>query len=245
LLVWLSFLFGLPVLAAEEAPQLRVLTYNIHHGQGTDGKFDLERIARIITSAKPDLVAVQEVDRKTHRAGGVDQAAELSKLTGMHAEFGSAMKFSGGEYGDAILAKAKPLDVKAIALPQEPGTEPRVALAVRLKPAANLPELHFISTHLCHQSESNRVAQAKAINRQFPAKGGLPALLAGDMNAEAGSQTMREFGQHWTDTLPKATMIDHVLTRNSDPWRVVKVQVIDEPVASDHQPVLVVLKWVK
>src|SRR5688500_8381796 len=78
------------------APRRRVLSYNIHHGEGTDRKFDLERLAKIIRAAEPDVVALQEVDRKTRRASGVDQAAELGKLTDMHVEFGNAMNYSGG-----------------------------------------------------------------------------------------------------------------------------------------------------
>ena len=62
---------------------VRVLTYNIHHGEGLDGRIDLPRQAAIMTSAAPDLVALQEVDRGTARAGGVDQLAELARLTGM------------------------------------------------------------------------------------------------------------------------------------------------------------------
>jgi hypothetical protein len=31
---------------------LRVMTYNIHHGEGVDGKLDLERIAKLITETK-------------------------------------------------------------------------------------------------------------------------------------------------------------------------------------------------
>ena len=70
---------------------LRILSYNIHHGQGTDGIFDLERLARVISSVEPDLVALQEVDRATTRSGGVDQAAELARLTGMEAAFGKTI----------------------------------------------------------------------------------------------------------------------------------------------------------
>src|SRR4051794_36404648 len=53
----------------------------IHHGVGTDGKLDLKRIAKVITDTKPDLVALQEVDKNTTRTGKVDQAAELAKLS--------------------------------------------------------------------------------------------------------------------------------------------------------------------
>jgi hypothetical protein len=53
--------------------RLRVLCYNIHHGRGTDDKVDLPRQAEVIRALKPDLVALQEVDYKTRRTGGVDQ----------------------------------------------------------------------------------------------------------------------------------------------------------------------------
>ncbi len=99
----LGFVFAalllLPHNVVAEAPRLRVLTYNIHHGEGTDRKFDLERLAKSIQAPAPDMVALQEVERKTRRASGGDQAAELGKLTGMHAEFGKAMDYSGGEFG--------------------------------------------------------------------------------------------------------------------------------------------------
>nr|WP_020468889.1 endonuclease/exonuclease/phosphatase family protein [Zavarzinella formosa] len=51
---------------------LRVLTYNIHHGEGTDDKVDLARLAEVIKVSKPDLVALQEVDRNTTRTKKTD-----------------------------------------------------------------------------------------------------------------------------------------------------------------------------
>ena len=81
---------------------LRVLTYNIHHGEGTDEVFDLERLATVINDLSPDIVALQEVDKKTDRASGADQAAELGKLCNMHHAFGQAMPYSNGQYGEAM-----------------------------------------------------------------------------------------------------------------------------------------------
>src|SRR5215207_8498273 len=77
---------------------LRVLSYNIHHAEGTDGKLDLARIAGVIRAAEPDLVAVQEVDRDTTRTNKVDQTAELAKLTKLHGEFAKAIDLQGGGY---------------------------------------------------------------------------------------------------------------------------------------------------
>jgi endonuclease/exonuclease/phosphatase family metal-dependent hydrolase len=141
--------------------------------------------------------------------------------------------------------RAKPLEQKTIPLPHEEGTEPRAALAVRLTPADGLPELWFIGTHLCHQREVVRLSQAREINKHFPADAKLPAILAGDMNARAGSTTIQEFERLWKDTLPERRKIDYVLVRKDDKWRVVETKVFDEPVASDHDPVLVVLEWQK
>lgn len=51
----------------QETPVLRLLTYNIHHAEGLDGKVDYDRIARVIRDTKADLVALQEVDIQTQR----------------------------------------------------------------------------------------------------------------------------------------------------------------------------------
>jgi endonuclease/exonuclease/phosphatase family metal-dependent hydrolase len=238
-----AILFFAPLQLFAEAPRLRVLTYNIHHGEGTDKKFDLERLAKIIRTAEPDVVALQEVDRKTRRASGVDQAAELGKLTGMHAEFGKAMNYSGGEYGQIILARDKPAKFDVIRLPGSPPREPRIAIAATLKARGGLPELIFIGTHLCHQSSDDRLAQAKKLNEAYPADSPLVAILAGDLNARTDSAPMREIGRQWSDTVPGRNKIDYVLVRPGDPWRVIEAKVIPEPVASDHDPILVVLEW--
>lgn len=44
----------------QRAP-LRVMSYNIHNGIGTDGVYDLRRIADVIAAVDPDVVALQEV----------------------------------------------------------------------------------------------------------------------------------------------------------------------------------------
>src|SRR4051794_910403 len=100
----IAWLYFGSLLRAEEAPlRPRVLTYNIHHGEGTDGRLDLGRIAGVIKSCQADVVGLQEVDQATERSGGVDQAATLSELTGLHATFGKAIDYRGGAYGLAVL----------------------------------------------------------------------------------------------------------------------------------------------
>ena len=85
----------------------------------------------------------------------------------------------------------------------------------------------------------------------MPAYGDTPMLLAGDLNAESESETMKQFGVDWQranaepiSTYPAeapAKQIDYVLVRPAERWKVVEVRVLDEAVASDHRPVLAVL----
>src|SRR4029453_6534960 len=109
---------------------VRVLTYNIHHGEGTDGEFDLPRLARIIESSAPDLVALQEVDQGTQRASGVNQLTEVARLTRLHGAFGKAMDFQGGGYGVGVLSRWPLRPVEVHPLPDPPDREPRTSLTV-------------------------------------------------------------------------------------------------------------------
>ena len=245
-----------------EAPlSLRVLTYNIHHGEGTDGRIDLPRIAKLISDATPDVVALQEVDVNTRRTGGVDQAAELGRLTGMRVAFARAIDHQGGQYGQAILARVAPGEVKTHGLPGKPESERRIAVAATLRPWGEKgPQVQFIGTHLDHvRDDADRLRQADEINRLFVRDDGNAVILTGDLNAVPQSEVMKKFAAHWDDaaqegggaggaspTVPAekpSRRIDYVLLRPKGRWRVVGVTVLDEPVASDHRPVLAVLEW--
>lgn len=225
-------------------PRLRVLTYNIHHGEAMDGKFDYERLAKLIADLNPDVVALQEVDRGTRRASRVDQPALLEELTGMTAVFGPALVYQDGEYGEALLSRW-PLDqVRTYHLPFEPHQEPRTALAARIKPDNGLPEFVLVGTHLDHTSEETRLEQTRRINRVLPAEGGPPIILAGDLNSRPGSPPMNELlTDRWIDAIAPESRIDYVLLRTGDPWKVSEVNIIDEQIISDHLPVLVILEW--
>ena len=240
--------------------QLRVLSYNIHHGRGADGKINLERIADVINRARPDLVALQEVDVKTKRSGGVDQAATLAELTGMHHYFAEAMPYQGGGYGEAILSKKSlhPEVTGTISLTAAEGQEPR-AVAITESDPWDGPIVAFAGTHLCHQSAETRFAQVQQINKEVSWRHKILGVLSGDFNFTPDSKEYRAMiDSGWVDTAaafgdPKPTIpadqptmrIDYVFVRPADRWRVIDVQVLHEPVASDHAPLLVELEYVK
>lgn len=230
--------------------ELRVLTYNIHHGRGTDGQVDLERIAEVILSTRPDLVALQEVDRRTGRTDNADQAQVLALLTGMEAHFGRAIDFDGGEYGEAVLLGLKGGAPRTHPLPASPGHEQRAALAVPVwLPSGE--EVLFVGTHLDHTKDpADRLAQSIALRALFSDQ--TAVVLVGDLNAEVGSPPVerllkvfdRAGGRKPLPTFPSnkpTKSIDHVLFRLPD-WSVKSIRVVDAPHASDHAPLLVVFE---
>jgi endonuclease/exonuclease/phosphatase family metal-dependent hydrolase len=227
-----------------QSPQtLRVLTYNIHHGEGTDERFDYERLAAVIEKLKPDIVALQEVDCGTARASGVDQAKLLAKLRRMHYAFGQAMPHQGGQYGEAVLSRFPIEKTFVHPLPYQLDREPRSAIEVVIAPPGIGP-ISFVGTHLCHQSNELRTLQTQRLNQLFPAQKGNPVILAGDFNARPGSDPMNVLlDAGWVDAVAPRSVIDYVLIRGCDPWTVKDAIILDEPLASDHDPVLVVLQW--
>ena len=246
----LLFFLLVSISALSAAEPLRVMTYNIHHAEGTDGKFDLERIAKLILEHKPDLVAIQEVDVKTKRASGVDQAAELAKLTGMHYAFGKFMDYSGGEYGQMVLSKFPIKQSRNFKLPA--GREPRASIAIDVEVGAE--KLVFVGNHF-YATEAERSAQAEKLTEYLAPelKAKTRIILAGDFNSEPKSKPMEILAKHWPDPTaekdektwpsdePKVE-IDHILFFPADRFKFGKSEVIDEKIASDHRPVVTVLE---
>ena len=226
-----------PSLGAET---LKVVSYNIRHGQGMDGKIDLDRLARIIGKENPDLVALQEVDKSCKRSGNVDQAAELGRLLKMEHAFGKFMAYQGGEYGMAVLSRFPIAEVIRHQLPE--GAEPRCALEVKVTPKGWSEPLSFIGIHLDWTKGNFR---PKQVAKLVDLKGAV--ILAGDFNAERGSATLKILGDAaWknlrkisTNTFPanKPTHeIDFFIVRGLPEFTHTE-RVIEEKVASDHRPI--------
>ncbi|MFM7183436.1 MAG: endonuclease/exonuclease/phosphatase family protein [Planctomycetota bacterium] len=227
---------------------LRILSYNIHHGRGTDGVVDLERIATVIRGCDADVALLQEVDDQTVRTGHVDQPAELARLTGLHVEFGRQIDYQGGRYGQAILSRTPLLAPQVHVLPGDPDRETRIAFSARTTAAGR--ELVVVGTHLHHLDPAARLEQARAIVALDLGTG--PAVLGGDLNALPESDPVRELLATWSSTgagpLPTfpagapVRQLDYVLHRPAGVLEAVECRVLDEPVASDHRPVLAVFR---
>jgi endonuclease/exonuclease/phosphatase family metal-dependent hydrolase len=265
----LAFLIQLPTFAQDTPPKsdsaasagqavtdsfahsLRVLSYNIHHAEGVDARLDLERIARTIQSAKPDIVALQEVDFQVKRSGRVDQPAELARLTEMKSVFGSNIELQGGKYGNALLARGDIIRSENRSLPNVDQGEQRGILDVHLKHQGQT--LRILATHFDHRRDpQERLASIDMVNALVTGGTEVPTLLIGDLNAEFASEVLDRARKLWkvanTEPLPTIPVdhprrqIDFILCYPPERWRVRDVQVLEEATASDHRPIIAALE---
>ena len=223
---------------------LRIMTYNIQHGAGSDDVVNMDRQAAVIGAAQPDIVGLQEVDSCVKRSGYINEAAVLASKLGMHATFGPAIPLTKGKYGVAILSKEEPLSVRNIPLP---GSEKRTLLVCEFQ------EYVFACTHLALEEE-NRLTSLDIILEEV-ARWEKPFFICGDWNDEPSSKlitTMKRkfrFLNNLTAspanyTFPASSpkkIIDYIATYGHVIKSIRSRQVINEPNASDHRPVLVVI----
>ena len=250
----LAILSASPAATGAEPFQLRVLSYNIHHCAGVDRKLDVQRIADVIGSVQPDIVALQEVDQNAARSQSVDQPARLAELTGMKVVFGANIPLQGGHYGNAILSRFPITSHKNHLLPNIENSEQRGVIEAMIAAPAPLGQVVFLATHLDYRAdERERLASAKAINDLIAKHGDAAAILAGDMNATSDSETMRRLSSVWkiTNDEPRPTIpvdrptkqIDFILYAPPAKWRAIETRVLDEAKASDHRAIFSILQW--
>ncbi len=221
---------------------IRLLAYNIKHGRGNDGRVDLQRTADVIRRVRADVVALQEVDEKVERSGQLNQAKRLAELTGLsyHA-FGSFFDYQGGEYGMAIISRYPLRDIKRLRLPD--GAEPRASLVVTVAAGKSfrLANVHF------YRDERERLAQAQVLLKYLQNEK-LPCVIAGDFNSRPESAVLKRFSKwnipakgedHLTFPSDRPRVeIDFLMFRPENAFVVNEIDVVEEPLASDHRPVL-------
>ena len=239
----LALPFSEPLLGAPRA-RLRLMSYNIKRGFGMDQRTDLERTIEYVARQKPDLLALQEVDRNCRRSGSVDQAAVMGKALGMEASFHKFMDYDGGEYGLAILSRLPVKKTVTHELP--PGVEPRVAGEIQVEMDGE--PLSFVSLHLDWTTTERRIPQAHALTEALAARKH-SVILGGDFNAKPGSPTMKLFGEDYhvvakqghrltfPADVPKIE-IDFFAARNVENPQKLTSRVLDEPLVSDHRPLV-------
>lgn len=229
---------------------LRVMTYNIKHGE----KSSLADIAAVITAEHPDLVALEEVDSLTGRSGHVDQAGRLGELTGMeHAFVPALLSYDGGQYGLALLSRAPILSAERIALPS--AAEQRILALLEV----DIDGEHVLPVAVTHFGTTGAAERQQQATAALAALAGQPdAILAGDLNAsssEAGVAALRQsLSDAWSrggsgsgntiDARFPTRRIDYVLL-GADWTSSLTARVPGASWQSDHRPVVatLILPW--
>ena len=255
--LWTKVLCGISLWAmgtlaasAQSLPEqhdLKILTYNIHHGEGLDGCTDYARIGNLLKKSGADVVAVQEVDSATRRSNGQDVLRRVADEALMYPVFARSMSFEGGAYGVGLLSREHPLSVQRIPLP---GTEePRVLLV------AEFQDYCVACTHLS-LTPADQLASLPAI-RQAAAACNKPFFLAGDWNASPADSVLkliqRDFkllGSTRMFTYPADKpdrTLDYIAVWRPTARRVVVrgSRVIHEEKASDHRPVEATVRFLQ
>ncbi len=184
---------------ATQPVTLRVMSYNLHHGEGLDGKLDLERIAKVIADAKAEIVGLQEVDRGVERTQKRDLPTELAKLTGLTVQFDKNIAHQGGDYGNAVLTRfpimrAKNTHLKSFANGEQRGVQ-QLVLDVHGR------EILFMNTHLDARREpAEREHSATELRVIVAAAGTMPVILVGDFNAAPAAPSIAAVREFLTDS---------------------------------------------
>lgn len=219
-----------------------VMSYNVHNAVGMDGVRDVRRIAGVIIASGADVVAVQEVDSVTNRSGGRYILGDIAAATGMNPVFSAAIDFDGGRYGIGLLSRERPLSVRRVPLP---GAEEERTLLL-----AEFENYVMGVTHLS-LTDADRLASVDILARESAALA-KPLILAGDFNGAPGSQAIKTLMCTFTPlsdtsvpTFPadKPTeTIDYIMYAGSNVPDILSSRVVNEPTASDHRPVMTVIR---
>ena len=237
--------------------RVRVMTYNVHGCRGMDGRYSVRRIARVIASAHPDVVCLQELDQVRTRSGAVDQVHEIAALLETEYHFHPVVEVDDGRFGNAVLSHYPSTVVRSGALPRLPPMNLVERGALWVEVDVDGLKLQVLNTHLSI-FRPERHLQVDALVRDWLTDPRLraPLLLAGDLNASLGSPSVRKIetvlrnisargpAAHstWSGRFP-VRRIDHVFADAAS-----RVLSIDVPrtrlsrVASDHLPLVVDLE---
>jgi len=201
---------------------LRVVLANVHYGFDLQGRQRALEVGELLATLEPDLVALNEVDRGWLISGAPDLLATYAAATGMQAVFGPA---SDEMWGNALLTRLPVLEVQRTRLPR--GRDPLIRTALTV--VVELPDgspLGVVVTHLSDvdRQGDTRLPQAQAVAAIVARlrERGIPALVAGDLNARPGDpelgvledldlvRALPEGLPTFPDAAPRV-QIDHVL----------------------------------
>ncbi|MEC5425962.1 endonuclease/exonuclease/phosphatase family protein [Virgibacillus sp. C22-A2] len=234
--------------------EIKVMTYNIHHGKGMDKKVDLYRIAEIIEKSDADIIGLNEVDKHySKRSHHQDQVRWLANHLDMDYAFAPSVSLTVRnsvtvrQYGNALLSRFPILNTKT--LPFDVASrliEGRSILDVTLQLNEKLLQVnvtHFSLNPFLQRMQTNFLVNQ--VNNYVH-----PLIILGDFNMKPGSRGWKklicEFSDGWYiagngkgstyPSLRPRSRLDYIFSSPS--IEVINTEIITKlPHASDHLPV--------
>ena len=180
-------LSGAGSLATADSALVRVATFNIHSGRGSDRRSDLSRTAHVFTTP-PDILGLNEVRGSLFPGVWPDQATQLGQLLKLSSAFvPTERRWWHDDFGNGLLSRF-PLDqIQKIPLSGRRGKAFRCAILARFPIQDKTVQL--LAVHV--DSQADREQQLGEILALFE---GLrpPALLIGDLNSTADDPQMKK-----------------------------------------------------
>lgn len=232
---------------AQDLP-LRVMTYNIHYGIATDGRFDPAGIAATIRRQAPDIVVLQEVDRGWLLNGGHDTLQQVAARLRMRYVFSPS---TDELMGEAVLSRLPLSDVQVTALPRA-GVPMRAATLSALIDVTGGPDLAVVTAHLHYGPEGVARRQVAAVADVVAdhRESGRDVVLAGDFNLEPTDDRLTPLFAVLDDGLRRwrpnptypaddpTSQRDHVFV---SPGLSPSELHVDDSLASDHLPLVLTI----
>jgi endonuclease/exonuclease/phosphatase family metal-dependent hydrolase len=154
---------------------LRLATWNVHGGVGSDRRRDVSRIVSVLRELDADVIALQEVAPLALEEGVLRHARDELGLTVVP---GRTLRRRNADFGNALLSRYPIVRSASIDLTVAQ-LEPRNAIDVRLAVGAH--ELRVMATHLGLRPAERR----EQVQRILGAFGNAPlgrAIVMGDVN---------------------------------------------------------------
>jgi endonuclease/exonuclease/phosphatase family metal-dependent hydrolase len=185
--------------SGKKPERLRVMSYNVHGGQGgpgSDGSSDeeLDRLARVIRTEKPDVLMMQEVDRGADDSDERDIVREIADRTGARDHVWGAPGEEPTQgvavltFGDAQIKRARNVDFPATITneesdaPEDEYSHPRNAVDALITTKGG-HKVRVGSTHLGWGGNSVQT-QVAPLARSL-AEEQRPTIFGGDFNTRA------------------------------------------------------------
>lgn len=238
----------------EPSLRLKIMTYNVHGCAGMDGRISPRRIARIIATEEPDIVALQELDDCRSRSRCENQAAIIAELIGYHVVYCPTVTNGSERYGHAVLSRWPLETVQVAELPYSPRgfwPERRAALWTRLS-VESVP-IHIVTTHLGLNANERLQQLAALLGPDWlgPVLEAEPVVLCGDFNFLPRSAAYRLATSKLTDvvttrgvntfsSVQPVMRLDHIFV--SKHFAAEKAHVVRNALtrtSSDHLPLVV------